>query len=115
MLSEYAWPVRFTRFGEVIWSPSEEQRLMNTYKKIPREKIMELFPGRTWMAIRQRAIDLKIPRPGTHYTPGEETLLQTLYYGTDLTYRQMTRFFNFRTATALKTKMTVLRARRRGE
>ena len=112
LISEWTIPLIFTRFGEVIWSPREDQRLINSYKKIPQEEIMPLFPGRTWMAIRQRAIDLKIPRPGTRYTPGEVQLLQTLHYGTDLTYSEMTRFFKFRTSTALKTKMVDLRRNR---
>jgi len=113
LTSEWTIPLIYTRFGEVIWTPREDQRLMNSYKKIPKEEIMPLFPGRTWMAIRQRAIDLKIPRPGTRYTPSEEQLLQTLHYGTDLKYSQMTRFFKFRTSDALKTKMVSLRKSRR--
>lgn len=113
LISEWTIPIIFNKAGEVIWTPREDQRLFNSYKKIPKKKMMLLFPDRTWMAIRQRAITLGVPRKGTRYTPSEDQLLETLYYDTDFTYRQMTRFFKFRTPNSLKTRMVSLRKRGR--
>lgn len=100
--SELSFPMAFTENGHVFWSEREDQRLMNSYRKVPTEKILKLFPDRTWLAIQSRASRLKIPRKGMYYTPQEDSRLLELYYHTDLTYKQMSLYFPFRDYASLR-------------
>ena len=115
LLSEYTYPMTFTAHGAIHWSQREDQRLMNSYKRIPREELMTLFPDRTWLAIVSRAYILKIPRTGLHYSPEEDQLLRDLYYGKFLAYQQMVPYFTNRNKRSLEMRMYLLRKRRGGE
>ena len=109
--SELTFPMAFTENGHVIWSEREDQRLMNSYRKIPTEKLLKLFPDRTWLAIQSRASKLKIPRKGIHYTPQEDSRLLELYYHTDMTYKQMSQYFPSRDYASLRMRMCRIRNR----
>ena len=109
--SELTFPIAFTENGHIIWSEREDQRLMNSYRKIPTEKILKLFPNRTWLAIQSRASILKIPRKGIHYTPQKDSRLLELYYHTDMTYKQMSQYFPFRDYASLRMRMVRIRNR----
>jgi len=109
LISERAQPRMFTPDGQIIWTEREEQRLMNSYKKIPREELMMLFPDRTWLALVTRASRLRIPRLGRWYTPEEDARLLTFYHDTDLTYDQMSEYFMGRNGNSLKQRMYALR------
>jgi len=115
LVSEYTYPTMYTRHGAMIWSQREDQRLMNSYKRIPREELMRLFPDRTWMAIVTRAYLLRIPRVGRWYTPEEDRLLLELGQNTELTYRQMSEYFTLRDRRSLQMRAYALRKRRGGE
>lgn len=112
--SEYTELVMFSKHGNILWTGGEEQRLMNSYKKIPREKLLMLFPGRTYQAIKQRAYILKIPRKGLNFTPEEDDRLLELYHYTGLTYGQMSKEFTNRSAQSLRVRMVKLRRLRGG-
>ena len=99
----------------MIWSQREDQRLMNSYRKIPREDLMLLFPDRTWLALVSRAYVLRIPRKGRWYSPEEDHLLEDLYYGKFLAYRQMVPYFTNRNKRSLEMRMYLLRRRQGGE
>jgi len=62
-----------------MWTVAEKQRLMNTYKRVPMDRLPLLFPDRTLSAIMSRASLLRIPRPGRRWTPGEDALLKRVY------------------------------------
>ena len=109
LISERTQPIVYTAHKQIIWTEREEQRLMNSYRKIPREKIMMLFPDRTWFAIVTRASRLRIPRPGRWYTPEEDARLLELYHETDLTYDQMSEYFMVRNGNSLKQRMYAIR------
>ncbi len=102
---EYTHPVMFTKYGDLLWTEREKQRLMNSYKKIPREKLMMLFPDRTYLALVSRAYILKIPRKGRWYSPEEDALLLQLYSEKELTCKQMAPLFMFRSVASLRTRM----------
>lgn len=99
----------YTPDMQIIWTEREDQRLMNSYKKIPREKLLLLFPDRTWLAIVSRAYLLKIPRKGRWYTPEEDAKLLELYHQTDLTYEQMSEHFPFRNRYSLRMRIYAIR------
>ncbi|GAH78101.1 unnamed protein product, partial [marine sediment metagenome] len=80
-----------------------------SYKKIPREKLLMLFPDRTWFALVTRASRLRIPRPGRWFTPEEDARLMKLYHETDLTYDQMSGQFMARNGNSLKQRMYAIR------
>ncbi|GAH27996.1 unnamed protein product [marine sediment metagenome] len=109
LISERAQPIMYTAHKQIIWTEREEQRLMNSYKKIPREKLLMLFPDRTWCALVTRASRLRIPRPGRWYTPEEDARLLELYHETDLTYDQMSGQFMVRNGNSLKQRMYAIR------
>jgi len=111
LISERAQPIMYTLNKQIIWTEREDQRLMNSYKKIPQEELMMLFPDRTWLALVSRAYLLKIPRKGRWYTPEEDALLLELYHNTDLTYSQMSEHFMFRDRFSLRMRIYALRRR----
>lgn len=111
LISEWNKPLSFNKTGDIIWTPREDQRLMNSYKKIPKDRLLTLFPDRTWLAIKKRVNDLDIPRRGRHFSHEEDELLETLYYNTDLKYPEMIRFFKFRGSRSLNVRMGKLRKR----
>jgi len=115
LVSEYTSPMTFTAHGAIHWSQREDQRLMNSYKKIPREELMRLFPDRTWWALVTRASRLRIPRVGRWFTPEEDRLLLELVRDTELTYRQMSEYFTLRDRRSLQMRAYALRKRRGGE
>jgi len=109
LISERAQPRMYTPDMQIIWTEREDQRLMNSYKKIPREKVQMLFPDRTWLAIVSRAYLLKIPRKGRWYTPEEDALLLDLYNNTDLTYLEMSEYFPHRDRYSLRMRIYAIR------
>ncbi len=115
LISERAQPIWYTKNRQIIWTEREDQRLMNSYKKIPREKIMMLFPNRTWLAIVSRAYLLKIPRKGRWYTPEEDARLLELYHETDLTYAQMSEYFPHRDRFSLRMRIYAIRKQHKEE
>ena len=115
LVSEYTYPIMYTRHGAMIWSQREDQRLMNSYRKIPREELMRLFPDRTWLALVSRAYILGIPRKGRWYSPEEDQLLRELYYGKFLGYREMVPYFTNRNKRSLEMRMYLLRRRQGGD
>lgn len=115
LLSEWSPQIRYTPARAIMWNQREDQRLMNSYKRIPRKALMRLFPDRTWLAIVSRAYLLKIPRKGRWYTPEEDRLLLALYHDMDLTYAQMSEYFPHRDRFSLRMRICTLRKRRGGE
>ncbi|MBA7667296.1 hypothetical protein ES703_75383 [subsurface metagenome] len=99
----------------MIWSQRDDQRLMNSYKKVSREELMMLFPDRTWLALVSRAYVLRIPRTGRHYSAKEDQLLMDLYYGKFLAYHKMVPYFTNRNKRSLEMRMYLLRRRQGGE
>ena len=109
LISERSNPLLFTFGNRIIWTEAEDQRLMNTYKKIPKEMVMNLLPDRNWNAIKHRAYRLRIPRVGLNYTPDEDSCLIKLYKENKLTYREMIPFFKFRSLKSLKSRIYYMR------
>lgn len=114
LYNELAILPTFTYSNDLHWTKREDQRLMNSYKNVPRDKLMILFPNRTWLAIVSRAYLLKIPRKGQWYSTEEDHRLIELYYHTDLTYSQMIRYFNNRSPASLAMRMCNMRKLHRG-
>ena len=94
--------------GGLMWTVAEKQRLMNTYRRVPWDRLPLLFPDRTLDAIMSRASILRIPRPGKHWTPEEDRLLVELR-GRGLSYREMVGRFEARSLPALRNRAYVLR------
>jgi len=109
LTGEYTHPVLFNEYSQLLWTEGENQRLINSYKKIPKDRLMELFPDRTWCALVTRAYRLKIPRKKRWFSLEEDTLLIMLYHETDLTYDQMSQRFVERNGNSLKQRRYALR------
>ncbi len=112
LYNELAILPTFTYHNDMHWTKRDDQRLMNCYKKIPTDKLMLLFPNRTYLALQSRAYILKIPRKGQWYSFEEDVLLMELYYHTALTYSQMTPHFTNRSADSLRVRMWNIRKTR---
>jgi len=99
--------------GCLLWTPREEQRLMNAYPLNARkwDSLKMLFPDRSRYAIIRRACDLKIKHKGSHWTHDEEELLLELK-NKGLTYREMIYYFMYRTADGIKRKYGRLNKRK---
>ena len=101
--------------GGLMWTVSERQRLMNSYKRVPQERMRVLFPDRTWEAIMTQASRLRIPRPGLKWTPEEDALLVELSrdigFEKTLGYRKASMYFKGRSPQALNNRAWILRRR----
>lgn len=115
LVSEHTYPIMYTKHGAMIWTQREDQRLMNSYKRLSREELMRIFPDRTWFALVTRASRLRIPRPKRWFTPEEDRVLLELYHDTDLTYEQMSGSFMERNGNSLKQRIYALRRRQGGD
>ena len=78
LASEISPAPQFTGFGDLIWTIKDEQRLMNTYPTRPKKTLLQLFPDRTWIAIRQKARRLMLRQGPKRWTKDEQTLLELL-------------------------------------
>ena len=116
LTSEVTCPPMYA-VGGLMWTAAEKQRLMNSYKKVPKERLLLLFPDRTWDALQSRAYHLRIPRPGRRWTPEEDALLVELSrdigFEKTLGYRKASEYFKGRTPHALNIRAHVLRRRGR--
>ena len=101
--------------GGLMWTVSERQRLMNSYKRVPQERMRVLFPNRTWEAIMTQASRLRIPRPGLKWTWEEDALLVELSrdigFEKTLGYRKAAEYFKGRSPNALRNRAYLLRKR----
>ena len=107
LTSEVTCPPMYS-VGGLMWTVNERQRLMNAYAKAPKERLLVLFPDRSWDAIMTQASRLRIPRPGLKWTPEEDGLLVELR-GRGLSYRKMAEHFKNRGPMALKNRAYILR------
>lgn len=60
MISERYASTRYNQFNDLLWSDREVQRLLNSYLECDREQLLELFPNRTYVAIKTKAKQLGI-------------------------------------------------------
>ena len=94
--------------GGLMWTVAEKQRLMNTYKRVPMDRLPLLFPDRTLSAIMSRASLLRIPRPGLKWTREEDALLRKVYG--KMPWEQLLSLFPGRTYHAVVTRASKVNA-----
>jgi len=112
LTGEYTHPVLFTKQWNMYWKERENQRLMNSYRKISKENIMILFPDRTWNAIKKRACKLKISKKRIIWTKRENILLFNNYK--KIPREEIMKLFPTRTWCAILGKATKLKIPRKG-
>ncbi len=89
--------------GGLLWLEPERQRLYNTYGRFSKQKILELFPNRTWPSLKTMAKNLRVPRPGTWFTEEEDHLLVSLRLE-GMKFREIAEIFKYRTKHALSNR-----------
>lgn len=108
LLSEITLPPMWNLNGTLFWSLREVQRLYNTYGKVSKDKLLLLFPDRTWDAIKSKAQRLKIMKKNRRYSRDEdEVLLELADMG--VKYRDMPQYFRGRTKAGLAMRLSHLR------
>ena len=107
-LSEITFKPSYNWNGSLHWNPREEQRLFNSYGKIPTEKLTIIFPDRTYEAIKTKARRLKVPRPHTRYTEEEDKKLLTLA-NDGLSYKDIADHFQYRTKSSIACRLCKIR------
>ncbi len=112
LIREYTHPMLFTEYGQLLWTKGENQRLMNSYRKISKENIMILFPDRTWNAIKKRACKLKISKKRIIWTKRENMWLFNNYK--KIPREEIMKLFPTRTWCAILGKATKLKISRKG-
>jgi len=60
LISERYSETRYNQFNDLLWSDREIQRLLNSYLECSKEQLIELFPDRTWIAIKTKAKQIGI-------------------------------------------------------
>ncbi len=96
--------------GGLLWLEPERQRLFNTYGRFTKEKMLELFPDRSWEAIKTMACILGVPRPGTWFTEEEDHLLVGFVLE-GCKYQEIAEVFKYRTIKSLRNRFYRLNKR----
>lgn len=112
LTSERSNPLLFNSFNRIVWTEREDIRLMNSYKKISREKVMMLLPDRTWSAIQTRASQLRILSNAKRWTEEEDKRLMNNYR--KITKEEMLKLLPSRTWSAITTRASRLNIPRKG-